>query len=186
MKRVREIQNVVLNPTLVDHKNLVDSDVILKPLSENMFKEIPDIFPYNEDPEHNKELQSFDDMLAAFNVLLTEGPQWNTIANIVGLIGCPFNAILDWPTATASGYMFFLISKVNVCLQAMLKQWKVYLTSDVSIEVLHPLHGWLGNGLRPMLDKANDNGLNAKSHRTFTQTFECPDRNNMETYGFKN
>ena len=123
MKRVRsrDPQAQPLDPTLQKLQELVDGNVMLKPLSEDMFTEVPDIYPYNKDPEGNQELRSFEDMLNAFNILLTGGPEWNVEANKVGLIGCPFNAVLDWPMATASGYMFFLYPQVNHCLKKMLK-----------------------------------------------------------------
>jgi phosphatidylserine decarboxylase len=108
MKRVRADPPQDLDPTLKALNSLVKEDSILRPLSDDMFTEVPDIVPYSDDPEGNRELRSFDEMLNAFNALLTQGPQWNDVANKVGLIGCPFNAILDWPMATASGYMFFL------------------------------------------------------------------------------
>lgn len=101
MDRIRaHPRNSPLDPTLVALQDLVDGNIILKPLSDNMFTEVPDVAPYNQDPTHNQELRSFSEMLEAFNVLLTMGPQWNDIANKVGLIGCPFNAILDWPMAS--------------------------------------------------------------------------------------
>lgn len=112
MDRIRaNPRNSPLDPTLVALQDLVDGDLILKPLSDNMFTEVPDVAPYNEDPTHNQELRSFEEMLEAFNVLLTMGPQWNDIANKVGLIGCPFNAILDWPMASMfSGHLSTLLS----------------------------------------------------------------------------
>ena len=175
-----------LDETLVALQQLVTSDPILKSLSDNMFTEVPNTSPYNEDPEHNKELRSFDDMLNAFNTLLTKGPEWNTFANQVGLIGCPFNAILDWPMATASGYMFFLYPNVNEKLKAMLVKWEEYLLSSASTEVFLPPGGWFGNdgGLGPLLAMGNKQGL--KQPTTYTnipQIYQCPDPNNTDTYG---
>ena len=185
MKSVRAGDPQRLDPTLQAFRNLVDDDPVLKPLSEDMFTEVPDIEPYNKDPECNRELRSFGEMLDAFNALLTQGPQWNDIANKVGLIGCPFNAVLDWPMATASGYMFFLYPKVNACLKTMLDKWEDYLTSNKSVEVLQPPNGWLGKGLIPMLLKANMNGLSPASEWTFPQIYKCPNPNDPSTYGFE-
>ena len=72
MSRVRDIPQSQLNPTLVAFRDLVVNDAILQPLSNNMFTEVPDIAPYNEDPERNRQLRSFDEMLNAFNALLTQ------------------------------------------------------------------------------------------------------------------
>ena len=188
MKRVSAGPSKPLHPTLVALQALVDNSKILKPLSDDMFTEVPDVAPYNEDPEGNRELRSFEEMLQAFNVLLTEGPQWNDIANKVGLIGCPFNAILDWPMATASGYMFFLYPDVNLRLKAMLDEWENYLTSSASTSVLCPPSGWLGTGLQPLLAMGNANGhigLKPVTHYTFPQIYKCPDPTDTSTYGFQ-
>ena len=176
-----------LDPTLQALQDLVNNDLILKPLSEDMFTEAPDVDPYKQDPEGNKQLRSFDDMLSAFNVLLTSGPQWNDIANKVGLIGCPFNAVLDWPMATASGYMFFLYPQVNDRLKAMLNQWEDYLEKPASVNVLKPDNpngGWLGKGLQPILAMGNMNGMNIATTYTFPELYQCPNPNDTDTYGF--
>lgn len=185
MTRVRAAPSQPLDPTLQALQDLVDKDVILKPLSEDMFTEVPSIGIYVNDPEGNRQLRSFKEMLDAFNALLTQGPQWNDIANKVGLIGCPFNAVLDWPMATASGYMFFLYPQVNECLRAMLVKWEDFLKGSDSIKVLQPPHGWLGKGLEPILTMGNENGLNVATKYTFPQLYDCPNPNDPSTYGFK-
>jgi len=186
MGRVRDGPITQLDPTLVALQDLVSNDAILQPLSENMFTEVPNMAPYNEDPEGNRELGSFEEMLNAFNVLLTQGPAWNDIANKVGLIGCPFNAVLDWPMATASGYMFFLYPSVNACLKAMLVQWETFLTSSASTAVL-PC--WLSapcGGLDFLLKMGNMDGLQPATSYTFPQLYVCPDPSDPTTYGFPN
>ena len=186
MKRVRagDPRDQPLDPTLLKLQDLVNQDPILKPLSDNMFTEVPDIDPYKQDPQCYQELRSFDEMLQAFNSLLTSGPQWNDIANKVGLIGCPFNAVLDWPMATASGYMFFLYPQINDCLQDMLIQWEKYLESPASVSVLTGENGWLTKGLEPILIKGNMDGLNPATNYTFTDLYECPDPTDETTYGY--
>ncbi|KAK4195487.1 putative phosphatidylserine decarboxylase proenzyme 2 [Triangularia verruculosa] len=186
MGRVRYSQDAALDPTLVALQDLVSSDAILQPLSENMFTEVPNIPPYNEDPEGNHELRSFEEMLNAFNVLLTQGPAWDDIANKVGLIGCPFNAILDWPMATASGYMFFLYPSVNERLKAMLVQWEKFLTSSASTAVLP---SWLSapdGGLNFLLKMGNMDGMQPSTSYTFPELYVCPNPNDPTTYGFPN
>ena len=185
MKRVQVHPPTELDQTLINLRDFVESDPILKPLSEDMFSEVPNIAPYNKDPEGHRELKSFKHMLHAFNLLLTEGPQWNDIANKVGLIGCPFNAILDWPMATASGYMFFLYPEVNALLGAMLKRWEDFLTSNDSIDVLKPPNGWFGKGLVPLMTMGNMDGLKPATDFTFPQLYRCPDPLNTLTYGFQ-
>ena len=69
MKRVRagDPHAQPLDPTLQELQSLVNQDPILKPLSDDMFTEVPDIDPYNQDPVGNQEFRSFDEMLDAFN-----------------------------------------------------------------------------------------------------------------------
>lgn len=192
MKRISPLPGndgyALLDPTLQALHSLVTNDVILQPLSEDMFTSVPNIAPYNEDPEGNRELRSFNDMLFAFNALLKQGPQWNDIANKVGLIGCPFNAILDWPMATASGYMFFLYPSVNACLKNMLVKWEQYLLSADSVSVLAGPNGWLSGpsgGLPFLLKMGNMDGLQpATQYTEFTQIYKCPNPNDPTTYGF--
>lgn len=186
MSRVRNSPKAPLDPTLVALQELVSNDAILQPLSENMFTEVPNIPPYNEDPEGNQELRSFEEMLNAFNTLLTQGPAWNDIANKVGLIGCPFNAILDWPMATASGYMFFLYPSVNERLKAMLVQWEKFLTSPASTAVLPSWLSEPNGGLKFLLTMGNMDGLKPATTYTFPQLYVCPNPNDPTTYGFQN
>jgi phosphatidylserine decarboxylase len=185
MRRVRGGPKTALDPTLVALQQLVSNDAILQPLSENMFTEVPTVPPYNEDPERNRELRSFEEMLNAFNVLLTQGPAWNDIANKVGLIGCPFNAVLDWPMATAAGYMFFLYPSVNECLKAMLVKWESFLLSPDSTSVLVEWFSPSG-GLPFLLKLGNEEGLRPATSHTFPQLYVCPDPTNTATYGFPN
>jgi phosphatidylserine decarboxylase len=51
--------------------------------------------PYNEDPEGQQQVRDFEHCLQLMNALLTVPPKWSQKAEDVGLIGCPFNAVLD-------------------------------------------------------------------------------------------
>jgi len=54
----------------------------------------------------------------------------------MGLIGFPINAILDWPMGTQSGYTFFTTPLVNTHFKAVLDEWKDFLMSSASKDVL--------------------------------------------------
>ncbi|KAE8423099.1 Phophatidylserine decarboxylase-domain-containing protein [Aspergillus pseudocaelatus] len=62
---------------------------------------------------------------------------WSIDEYHVGLIGFPFNAVLDWPLATPSGYPFFLNKTVNVHIKNILEYWRDnFLTTSGSASIL--------------------------------------------------
>ena len=67
-------------------------------------------------------------MLRMFNVILTHAPSFDES----GLIGFPFNAILDWSMATVGGWAAFGEDKVNVYIKALLDEWGTFLRSPDS------------------------------------------------------
>jgi len=85
-----------LHPVLSEFQDLVEDDSKLYMLATAMFDEIPNKPPYNEDPEGEQQVRDFDHCLQLMNTLLTVPPKWSRKAEDVGLIGCPYNAILDW------------------------------------------------------------------------------------------
>lgn len=46
------------------------------------------------DPEGQQQVRDFEHCLQLMNALLTVPPKWSKKAEDVGLIGCPFNAVL--------------------------------------------------------------------------------------------
>lgn len=91
-----------LHPVLEEFSTLVNDDSTLYMLATAMFDEVPDQPPYNEDPEGQQQVRDFDHCLQLMNVLLTVPPKWSQKAEDVGLIGCPFNAVLDCESETMS------------------------------------------------------------------------------------
>ncbi|KAK5126002.1 hypothetical protein LTR85_011357 [Meristemomyces frigidus] len=185
-KEARETkQQEQLDPTLVDFKAKVNGNEVLKRLAACMFYEVPDVPPFNEDPTGQPELRSFDEMLGAFNLIMGRAPVWTDAANKVGLIGFPFNAVLDWPMATASGYAFFLNDTVNKCLSAILTKWADFLRAGSSVSVLNAPGGWFGtDGLTALTTKGNQNGFSPVTEYGFAQLYQCPDPENKVTFGF--
>jgi len=67
-------------------------------------------------------------------------PEFNTTA----MVGCPINAILDFPMITPAGLTAFLSAKVNGILMKLLKVWGEFLDSPASRYVLNASeNGWL-------------------------------------------
>ena len=86
-------------------------------------------------------LKNYHQMLVVFNHMLTSAPEFTT----TGMVGCPINAILDFPMITRAGLAAFLSPKVNAMLKKVLRVWTEYLDSPASCSVLNRSeNGWLG------------------------------------------
>jgi len=85
-------------------------------------------------------LKNYHQMLVVLNHVLTSAPEFNT----TGMVGCPINAVLDFPMITRAGLAAFLSPKVNAMLKKVLKVWTEYLDSPASRYVLNSSeNGWL-------------------------------------------
>lgn len=124
-------------------------------------------------------------MLDLFDFVMWEkAPAWRKLEYEVGLIGFPFNAILDWPMATASGYAFFLKAEVNEALKAILDTWsKDGLMTDKSLYVITTADdGWLSQESREYIE-ADTNVVG--SPLPFVELFECDPQKDPVHWGFK-
>ena len=68
-------------------------------------------------------LKNYQQMLVALNHVLTSAPEFIT----TGMVGCPINAVLDFPMITRAGLGAFLSPKVNAMLKKVLKVWTEFL-----------------------------------------------------------
>ena len=84
-----------LKHELRQFQELVDGDVNLKVLAFLMFTEVPHKEPYCHDPLGKPQVRNFDHILRLINHIMDSGPRWSTIADKIGLISFPINAILD-------------------------------------------------------------------------------------------
>ncbi|KAL6886233.1 Phophatidylserine decarboxylase domain-containing protein [Trichoderma longibrachiatum] len=161
-------------------KDLINSSAELRMLAQAMLDEVPNKEPYNNDPIGNKQIKSLDDLYLCFDKVMTsKAPIWRKLEYDVGLVGFPFNAVLDWPMATASGFSFFLKPEVNKRLGHILDTWKTgFLQTIESAKVLLlkegdkicPDEAWLSLESRQYIEKdTNREGENLK----FEQLFEC-------------
>jgi phosphatidylserine decarboxylase len=103
-------------------------------------------------------------MLEEMNRVLTSSPEYNETP----MVGCPINAILNWPMGTVSGYAVFLNDKVNVQLKRILNVWGEFLKSPASRATLNddPENGWLG-------EKAMKKMSSQMHMHTFEEEFIC-------------
>ncbi|KAH9995363.1 Phophatidylserine decarboxylase-domain-containing protein [Xylariaceae sp. FL0662B] len=133
----------------LDH--LIRSTAELRMLASAMFDEVPNKFPYKRNPVGYKQVRSYEHMLHLFAIIMTRfAPIWSKTGYGVGLIGFPFNAILDWPMATPSGYAFFLKPEVNKKLRVILDTWRddVLMTDKSQHVITTGKHGWLSDEAR--------------------------------------
>ncbi|KAM6483073.1 Phophatidylserine decarboxylase-domain-containing protein [Trichoderma sp. SZMC 28011] len=184
-KHDASISSLFLSKPVQELKELIESTAELRMLASGMFDEVPDRAPYNEDPIGNKQIKSYHEMLEMFDfVMNNKAPSWKKLEYDAGLIGFPFNAILDWPMATASGYAFFLKPEVNAKLKHILNTWKseVLMTSKSQHVITTGEDGWLSQD--SLMSIENDTNL-TDQELTFQQIFQCDPQRDPKHWGFK-
>ncbi|KAI1631480.1 Phophatidylserine decarboxylase-domain-containing protein [Biscogniauxia mediterranea] len=168
-----------------DLSDLIESSAELRMLASAMFDEVPDKPPYDKDPVGTKQIRSYTHMLNLFNkIIKCKAPQWSKIENSVGLIGFPFNAVLDWPMATQSGYAFFLKREINEKLKVILNKWRdeVLMTKASQYVITTDENGWLcSDALEAIQAVANIDDGTLK----FRDLFKCDPDNDPEHWGFE-
>ena len=170
-----------LKHELREFEELVEGDVSLKILASMMFTEVPEKKPYCRDPMQQPQVRHFHHMLTLINHIMDSAPQWSTIADEVGLIGFPINAILDWPMCTSSGNAFFLRREVNEQWVKILNRWAVFMGTPQSASVLTDHEdGWLNESAINELTVKGNNGV---TNYSFDQLYVCD--KSVDHYGFK-
>ena len=146
-----------LLPVIREFKDIIENSPRLYMLFTQMFEQIPNEPQYQNDPTGQPQVRDYKHMLKLLNSILTKAPEFNTS----GLVGCPINAILDWPMGTPAGIAAFLDPEVNQQLQKILNQWAVFLDSPDSRYVLTDnTNGWFGPDAK-------------KAMPTFAEDFVC-------------
>ncbi len=137
MKRTEQ-HDKPFHPIIEEFEDLIETDPEIYMYFHLMFTQVP----YKKDPTGKPQVKNYHQMLRLFNQLMTEAPEFNES----GLVGFPFNAILDWSMGTEAGFAAFLNEKVNEMFQRMLNEWAIFLESSDSRYVLNkdPRKGWFG------------------------------------------
>ncbi|KAI2602720.1 Phophatidylserine decarboxylase-domain-containing protein [Hypoxylon sp. NC1633] len=165
--------------------NLVQGSAELRMLASAMLEEVPDKVPYKWDPIGHKQIRDFEHLLDLFACIMTErAPEWSRREYDVGLIGFPFNAILDWPMATPSGYAFFLKAEVNQKLKVILNTWRdnVLMTDKSLYVITKDKHGWLSDDALATI--AKDTNVDGEPEYTFQELFKCTPDDDPDHWGF--
>ncbi|KAK0471498.1 phosphatidylserine decarboxylase-like protein [Armillaria novae-zelandiae] len=151
------------HPVIREFQDLIERDAEIYMDFHQMFDQVPTKPPYDNDPTGTCQVRDYMHMLALFNKIITEAPDFEEADYNVGLVGFPINAILDWPMGTPAGLTAFF--------KRMFDVWAAFLTSSASCYVLTTdTTGWFG----PNASAAMPN---------FTQTYVCDPT--AQYYGFK-
>ncbi|KAI1779461.1 Alpha/Beta hydrolase protein [Hypoxylon cercidicola] len=166
-----------------DLQHLIENSAHLRMLASAMFDEVPNKPPYNMDPNKTGQVRSYQHMLSLIAYIMCKvAPEWSQTEYDSGLIGFPFNAILDWPMATPSGYAFFLNPLVNRQFKIILNFWRdTVLTKSISQNVLNKgPEGWLSDAALERI--AEDTNVTGQPIPPFKDLFLCNPDDSF--YGF--
>jgi len=172
-----------LHPVIREFRELIEGNTRVWLLFNGMFEEIPKKGPYNKDPTgQKKQIRDYVHMLRVLDHILSTPPLWNDKSDIVGLVGLPINAILDWPMGTPSGYAAFLDPDINKMIKKLLDAWGKFLQSPDSTAALSTdQKGWISEHGRKHLEFTAN--LGGKTQHRFEDMYVCePGKPNM---GFK-
>ena len=138
-ERAHARDGVVLHPTIQRFKDLVEGDAILHMDAERMVREVPQGKRYRDRP-----IESWSELLLLMNEVLTVAPEFGD-----EMAATPLGAVLDWPSATTSGFAFFRDARVNAALHDVLVAWCEFLDGPESRYVLNASPtGWLSERAR--------------------------------------
>lgn len=176
-----------LVPPIAQLRDLVHADPALHVQADAMFAEAwrhEHLTPLGQ-----IEVKNFDEFLILLNGIMTTAPEaYQDILSHEpsGLIGFPINALLDWPMATRSGYLFFANTLINQQFKKILGHWSLFLQSPASRYVLtEPVSRldeetlivpWLGEVARAEMVQVARAALGEGSNPTpasFEQIFQC-------------
>jgi len=151
-----DVDSSPLLPSVQRLKDYIETDAKAFMFFNQMFSEVPK--RREQSPTGLPQVRDYEHMLRLFNVIMTHAPEFDE----TGLVGFPFNAILDWSMATVDGRAAFLDSGINQKLKDILNEWAVFLSSPDSTHVLNddPRNGWFGADAQ-------------KAMPTFVNDFQC-------------
>ena len=115
---------VILHPTLIALKQLIEEDPEINMYFTTMFQQ--EFVP----PQKNS-ITDYIDMLRKMQTAITSAPVFNS-----DLGSAPLNHLLIYVIATPSGTIAFNNDKVNKCFKEILNSWKKVLDSQLSQQVL--------------------------------------------------
>jgi phosphatidylserine decarboxylase len=133
-----EKRKTPFHPVVQEFLETIESDPVMFMYFTQMFEQQPAFSPPPQSGDIK--LKNYHQMLRIINHVLTTAPEFNTTAQV----GCPINAILDFPMITPAGLAAFVSPKVNRIFKKVLAMWTQFLDSAESRYVLNETStGWL-------------------------------------------
>jgi phosphatidylserine decarboxylase len=141
-----EQRNASLHPVVQDFRDMIENDPVMNMYFTLMFEQQPRSAP--KPGSGDVKLENYEQMLVVMNHILTTAPTFDVTA----MVGCPINAILDYPMITPAGLAAFADPRVNEMLRRLLSVWAEFLDSEASRYVLDDSPaGWLSPVARESL-----------------------------------
>jgi phosphatidylserine decarboxylase len=141
-----EQKNASLHPVVREFRDMIENDPVMNMYFTLMFEQQPRSAP--KPGSGDVKLEDYEQMLVVMNHVLTTSPTFDSTA----MVGCPINAILDYPMITPAGLAAFADRRVNEMLRRLLSVWAEFLDSEASRYVLDDSpSGWLGPVARESL-----------------------------------
>jgi phosphatidylserine decarboxylase len=134
------------HPVVREFQDMIENDPVMNMYFTLMFEQQPRSAP--KSGSGDVKLENYEQMLVVMNHVLTTSPTFDTTA----MVGCPINAILDYPMITPAGLAAFADLRVNEILRKLLSVWAEFLDSKASRYVLNDSpSGWLSVNARESL-----------------------------------
>ena len=126
------------HPVIQEFQEMIESDAVMLMYFTQMFEQQP---PFAAPPQSGDiKIRNYHQLLRILDHVLTTAPEFS----MTGMVGCPINAILDFPMITPAGLAAFLSPKLNRMLKKVLTTWTQFLDSPASLYVLNETPtGWL-------------------------------------------
>jgi len=141
-----EQRSASLHPVVREFRDMIENDPVMNMYFTLMFEQRPRSAP--KPGSGDVRLENYEQMLVVMNHVLTTSPIFDTTA----MVGCPINAILDYPMITPAGLAAFADPRVNERLRRLLSLWAEFLGSEASRYVLDDSpSGWLSPVARESL-----------------------------------
>jgi phosphatidylserine decarboxylase len=135
---VAEKKAAPFHAVILEFQELIESDPVMLMYFTQMFEQQPSFAPPPQSGD--MKIRDYNQMLQILDHVLTTAPEFSTD----GMVGCPINAVLDFPMITPAGLAAFLSPKLNRMLKKVLATWAQFLDSPASLYVLNETPtGWL-------------------------------------------
>jgi len=125
-KATKRAPGVQLTPPVQDLATLVNADPILRMYFTQAIEQAIAA-------GHDLGYRTIDELMVLMDELMTYAPPFDTTE----LVGCPLNALLDWPMCMPAGFPLFRSPELNAKLKAVLQYWCKFLSGADSRNYLN-------------------------------------------------